>query len=366
MQANSGLIVYAESYLPPGRNLKVSPANPFHDIQFALYLNSVKPSNLIEETGTGSLPAGRARASAPFGDASIVLVGATRVDLAGGLSASLPWIVLGVGLLLTAGAATMAEALGRRRRVAEGLAEENERLYLEQRNIATTVQHALLPEVPKLDELEVAARYLAGTAGIEVGGDWYDLVCEPGKCTFVVGDVCGRGLRAATTMASLRFATRAYIAQGDGPAEIVGKLNRLQDFGGDELFATLLIGELDIASRRLTLVNAGHPPLLLVTPQGSSFVDIPPNPPVGVEWPEARSTTIELPETMLLLAFTDGLIERRDLPVEEGMARLRAMPIDPTAPVDVTLDRLVETLLPAGAVDDTAILAIRWRPDGQA
>jgi hypothetical protein len=361
---SGGLIAYAESSLPPHRHLAVPASNPFHDIDFALYLNSVAPQNLLEATGTTPIRGAHAEATDPFGDATIVVVGSTHVDLAGGLLADLPWIVLAVGLALTVSAAGMVELIGRRRRRAEELAAENRRLYLEQRNIATTVQHALLPEVPRVEELEVAARYLAGTAGIDVGGDWYDLVSEGGRCTFVVGDVSGRGLRAATTMASLRFATRAYIAQGDGPKEIIEKLTRLHNLDGEQ-FATVLIGQIDIVTRRVTLVNAGHPPLLMVTPSGASFAEVPPSTPVGIVPSVVSQSEIQLSPGTMLLAYTDGLVERRDQAITTGLERLRMAAIDADAPVESILDRLLDDLLPGGAVDDTAILAVRWRSDSE-
>ena len=356
-----GLIAYVESSLPPDRHLNVPSTNPFHNIDLALYLNSVTPQNLLESTGPTPIRGRHAVAADPFGDATIVMVGSTGIDLAGSLLADLPWIVLGAGLALVVGAAAMVELIGRRRRRAEELAAENQRLYLEQRDIATTVQQALLPEVPELEELEAGARYLAGTAGIDVGGDWYDLVCRPGSCTFVVGDVCGRGLQAATTMASLRFATRAYIAEGDGPREIIEKLGRLHDLDGGELFATVLIGQIDIAGRRVTLVNAGHPPLLIVTPSGAAFADVPPSTPVGVGPSVVTQTEVEFSPDSVLVAYTDGLVERRDLAITAGLERLRTAGIDPKAPVETILDQLVDDLLPGGAVDDTAILAVRWR-----
>lgn len=360
---DGGLAVYAETALPPGRHITVPASSPYHVLQFALYVNAIRPPDLLESTGSTPIKGRRAVASDRFGDSSILVVGASRANLAGDLSADLPWIVLGAGLALTAFAAATAELLGRRRRRAEELAEENQRLYLEQRDIATTVQNALLPEVPTLEELEVGARYLAGTAGIDVGGDWYDVVCRPGTCTFVVGDVCGRGLRAATTMAAVRFATRAYIAQGDDPRRIVEKLARLQDFEDADLFATLLIGQIDIPSRRLTFVSAGHPPPLIVSPSGSSFVEVPPGPPVGVHGsPPPPATEVDLLPGALLVAYTDGLVERREQSLTRGLELLATARIDPSAPVEETLDRLVADLLPGGATDDTAILAVRWRP----
>lgn len=361
--AGGGLIAYAETSLPAGRHVSVPGSSPFHDLEFALYLDSVSPQTLLEASGPTPIRGTHAMATDPFGNSRIVLVGTSTADLSGGLLAALPWIVLGAGLALAAGAACMVELMGRRQRRAEELAEENQRLYLEQRNIATTVQHALLPDVPELEELEVGARYLAGTAGIDVGGDWYDLVCEPGRCTFVVGDVCGRGLRAATTMAALRFATRAFIAEGDGPRQVIEKLGRLQDFEGGEQFATVLIGQIDIASRRVTLVNAGHPPLLIVTESGATFADVPPSIPVGVGTGTVNQAEVDLPPGSVLVAYTDGLVERRDMDISAGLERLQSTRFDLEAPVEGILDGLVEELLPGGAVDDTAIMILRWRPE---
>lgn len=384
MPANGGgMIAYTETNLPPGRHISVPHTNPFHNIQFALYLNSVAPQNLLESTTPNLGHGRRAVAVDPFGNATIVMVGISTTDLSGSLLADLPWIVLGVGLALSVATAVTAELLGRRRTTAETLAAENQRLYLEQRDLFTTVQHALLPDLPELPGLEVGARYLAGTAGIEVGGDWYDLVQEGDRCTFVVGDVCGRGMRAATTMASLRFATRAYIAQGDCPEIIVDKLGRLQDFdSADEMFATLLIGQIDLVSRRVRMVSAGHPPPLLIDGSGATFVAVVAGSPVGVAQtpvgvaqtpmgvtqtpvavaqPPVLATEFSLPEDGLLIAYTDGLVEHRDRPLTEGMEQLRRASVAGHTTMEQFLDRLVANLLPAGAVDDTAILALRWR-----
>ena len=148
-------------------------------------------------------------------------------ELGGTLLARLQWLLLGFGLVLTVGAAALTERLVRRREQAQRLADqlgvvadENARLYAEQRTVAQTLQHSLLPEtLPETPELTVRARYIAGVAEIDIGGDWYDVIeLDNGNVLFVVGDVSGRGLRAATVMASLRYAIRAYAAQGDDPA----------------------------------------------------------------------------------------------------------------------------------------------------
>ena len=167
--------------------------------------------------------------------------------------------MLGVGLALALGSGATVEYALRRRLIAEGLARDNGRLYREQQNIAGYLQHALLPRVPEIDGVEIAARYLAGVVDIDVGGDWYDVISTGvDRCVFFVGDVSGRGLQAATTMASLRYAIRAYTAQGDDVATVLVKLGALLDIEADQQFATVLAGEIDVGRHSVTVVSAGH------------------------------------------------------------------------------------------------------------
>jgi serine phosphatase RsbU (regulator of sigma subunit) len=265
---------------------------------------------------------------------------------------------------LSLGTAATVEYVLRRRRLAEDLAAENERLYVEQRDIAGTLQHALLPTLPNLPSLEIAARYLPGVAGIEVGGDWYDVVpCDEQRCFFVVGDVSGRGLGAATTMASLRFATRAYVAQGDRPVEVLTKLNSLLDFDSTQRFATVLIGEVDLAAGQLNLANAGHLPPLLLQGGGHRFLEVPPGSPIGIDGAPPGTLTVDLAPGSTVLAYTDGLVERRREHLEEGLNRLVQTFVAQDGPVglDTVLDRLTAQMVPGGADDDTVLLGLRWR-----
>src|SRR5581483_157514 len=118
------------------------------------------------------------------------------------------------GVLLAAGGAVITEGLARRRQRALELAERNEELFAEQRDVAVALQRSLLPQLPDLDHgLEVAAHYEPATAHTEVGGDWYDVVSrDDGSVVLIVGDVAGHGIDAAAAMAELRFAARAYAA----------------------------------------------------------------------------------------------------------------------------------------------------------
>ncbi|MGY1666073.1 PP2C family protein-serine/threonine phosphatase [Geodermatophilus sp. SYSU D00696] len=360
----AGLVVYAESVLPPDRRVEVPPDEAFGGLDFAVHLGrGTNADQLLYSTGPVPIRGETARSTVAFGDTAITVVGASPGSLTGALSSALPWIVTGVGVALAAAAARTAAAVLRRRGEAERLAAENERLYRQQRGIASTLQHALLPEVPVLEGLEVAARYEARGDELEVGGDWYDVVARgPGCCVFVVGDISGSGLPAATTMAELRFAVRAYLAQGDDVTVVLARLRRLLDVSTDHRFATLLLGELDTATGRLRLACAGHFPPVLVTGGGACSLAVPVTPPVGVDAPApAPVTEVRVPATGTLLAFTDGLVERRGEVIDTGLDRLRAAAAGLDGqPLPEALDDLMRTLTADGGGDDTVLLGMRW------
>lgn len=364
-------VAYAEGALPPDRYVPAQNNAAFNDINYALYLgNSTKPTKLlIASVHHLPLSGRRATVRVPFGDTSFTVTVAAPGSLSGSLPRLLPWIIAVAGTLLTLGATVLTLRLIERRRQSEGLAVrlgetavENERLYAEQRGIAQTLQHALLPErLPELAGLEVGARYEAGAEGVEIGGDWYDLIeLRNRRLLLVVGDVSGRGLRAAGTMASLRFAIKAYAAQGDPPEVILSKLSYLVDVSVDQQLATVLFMLVDVGDHEVTLTNAGHLPPLLIADGRSEFIETPVGVPVGVDHnPAYSSNVVTVPPGATLLAFTDGLIERRGESIEVGMERLRAA----ASPGDVSLDDLLARVLENvgdRASDDTAIAGIRW------
>ncbi len=243
-----------------------------------------------------------------------------RHPLGGTFAQRLPWLVAIVGLLLSLGAAALTARLIDRRRHAERLAasleriaKENRRLYAEQRTIARTLQHALLPErLPTVDGVETSARYEAGVKGVEIGGDWYDLIAlDDRRLLLVVGDVSGRGVRAAATMAALRFAIQAYAAQDDPPDVILSKLSKIMNVNRGGQLATILCAVVDIEAHRLTVTSAGHLPPLLISNGTSMFVESDIGVPIGVRSSATyTSTSIDTPPSATLLAFTDGLVER--------------------------------------------------------
>jgi serine phosphatase RsbU (regulator of sigma subunit) len=232
-----------------------------------------------------------------------------------------------------------------------------------QRSIAESLQRALLPrKLPELPGLQVAAQYLPGVEGVEIGGDWYDLMPLPdGRFFFVVGDVSGRGVEAGAVMASLRFAIRAYAGDGLAPEAVLVRLTHLLDLDRDKHFATVLCGIGDIAAREITLANAGHPPPLLVADGTGELVRTPVGPPIGVSpFAEYPSVTVAVPDGATLIAYTDGLIERRGEDLADSLARLRtAAAARPAGDLDALLTHLVDTFS-ADAPDDTAVLGVRW------
>lgn len=360
-------LVYAEGALPEDRTRVRQPDSAFGDLDYALYLGNVEEPEDLLIASTSSLPLDGRRASeqVAFGDTSLLLVVTPNGNLGGSLLAALPWIVLLVGAAMTASSAVLTERLLRRRDEAEHLARDNARLYDDQRAVAQSLQHSLLPRrLPDLEGIEVAVRYQPGVEGLEVGGDWYDIVpMADGGVAIVIGDVSGRGLTAASVMASVRYASRALARQGDSPDVVLSKLNAGEDPDREGHFVTMLCGRVDLAARTATFANAGHPPPLLIAHGTASFVDTTTGPPIGVRAGRRYDArTVPLPAAGTLLLFTDGLFERRDESIDVGLERLRAIAAEEQGSVDDVIDALVRRLAHTGD-DDAAVLGLRWGAD---
>jgi hypothetical protein len=172
-------VAYVESALPPNRTSVVRRDSAFTGVASAVYLGaSADPSTLLTAT-TPDLPLGGRRSSetVEFGDSALLLVMSPTSELGGRLLALLPWLVGAIGLLATLGAATLTERLLRRRDQAEQLARDNARLYANQRSVAETLQHSLLPEaLPEVPGVDLASRYSPGASEVDIGGDWYDVI----------------------------------------------------------------------------------------------------------------------------------------------------------------------------------------------
>jgi serine phosphatase RsbU (regulator of sigma subunit) len=370
--APGAYVAYGENPLPANRHSRLQSNSAFANLDYAIYLGAgQRPQQLLVSNVTRlPLPSPTDAETLAFGDSALTVVMSSRVPLAGSLPQKLPWIIAGLGTLLSIAAALMTLRLTQRRRDAEQLAgeldvsaRENRRLYAEQRGIAQTLQHALLPaNLPQLPGMEASARYEAGERGVDIGGDWYDVIeLADSRLLMVVGDVSGRGLPAATTMASLRFAIRAYAAQNDPPEEILTKISHLVDVAESGQLATVLCALVDIKGRQITITSAGHlPPLLLSGGQGR-YVDAVIGVPIGVESGATyTSTTISAPPESTFVAFTDGLVELRGESLDQGLARLREFATRAETGLPELLGALVSEMPHGASEDDIAIVGVRW------
>ncbi len=260
--------------------------------------------------------------------------------------------------------------------------------YEQQHGIARVLQTNLLPpSLPEVPGLAIAARYVAGTRGAEVGGDFYDVMRTPsGAVGMMVGDVAGHDPAAAVAMGQVRTASRALAGQVRTPAELVDLMRASWELIGVDRMATVIYGRLDLSTRELMLASAGHPPPILVSGGRATLIRLDPAPPLGA--PGGLPLALPLPHPPgssapqeptvgaaasgatgwsgklspgeLLLLYTDGLIERRNRPMQEGTSALselaqEAWNGDPEELCDVIISQLA-----AGPdrSDDVALLAV--------
>ncbi len=227
---------------------------------------------------------------------------------------------------------------------------------------AIALQRSLVPSaLPTVEGVEVAARYVPGIG--RVGGDWYDAFRLPsGKLGLVVGDVAGSGLSAAVIMGRMRSVLRAYALESRDPADVLRKLDRkMQYFEEDDVMATVSYAVLDPGSGQLQVSSAGHfPPVIAAAGQTGTLAELAVDPPIGVADTRRRQlTTLALAPGTALCFFTDGLVERRDKPIDDGILQL-CQAVKSGPPEDVcnsAMQALVGSQHPG---DDIAILAVRW------
>ena len=272
---------------------------------------------------------------------------------------------------------------------------DNARLYRREHERALILQRSLLPPGdPEASGLDIACRYLPGNAATEVGGDWFDVIELPGHRTaLVVGDVMGRGLRAAVAMGELRTAVRTLALLDLEPAEVLSALDEIarglgtpgggqsasrtsasrpRDKDLSEVYlATCVYAVYDSVTRRCTFANAGHLPPVLVEPGESALMlDVPPGMPLGVGGEPFEEVEVELPEGALLALYTDGLVESRDHPLDEGLQAFVGALTDPDQPptalradaprsLEDVCDHVLNTLDTHHGEDDIALLMAR-------
>ena len=248
------------------------------------------------------------------------------------------------------------------------VALDHSRLYEREHAVAETLQRSLLPErLPDVAGTAMASRYVPGAADVEVGGDWYDVIpLGSGRVGLAMGDVVSRGVRAASVMGQLRNALRAYALDGRPPVEVLDRLHGVLRSLERREMATLAYMVLDPGALSYTLASAGHPPPLVLAADGNvSLIEDGRGPPLGaVADPGYNEASGVLAPGSTLLMYTDGLVERRDMWLDEGIARLTieaeaSTGLDP----DALVDRLLSVLVPkGGGEDDVALLAVRLTP----
>lgn len=269
---------------------------------------------------------------------------------------------------------------------------DNARLYRREHERALMLQRSLLPPGdPEAAGLDIACRYLPGTTATEVGGDWFDVIELPGHRTaLVVGDVMGRGLRAAVAMGELRTAVRTLALLDLEPAEVLAALDEVaRGLGGGEgrggkrsaagrstvpgvphaagtadlsevYLATCVYAVYDPISRCCTFANAGHlPPVLVEEGADAVLLDVPPGMPLGVGGEPFEETEVELADGALLALYTDGLVESRDHPLDEGLEAFRSALSDAGRPLEDACDHVLSTLDTSHGEDDIALLMAR-------
>ncbi|MFD5100392.1 SpoIIE family protein phosphatase [Streptomyces albidochromogenes] len=246
---------------------------------------------------------------------------------------------------------------------------DNARLYSRVTDIALTLQRALLPSAPATGPyVEAAHRYVPGSKITEVGGDWYDVINLPGGLVaLVVGDVMGHGVPAAASMGRLRITTKALARYAPEPDQLLTRLDECAQEAGIEL-ATCLCLVYDPATGRARVAGAGHPPPLLLRPDGAvESIDDIVGVPLGVGGFPYTAIEVELPEDAVLALYTDGLVEARGRDIEAGLDALRAELGRVREPLEATADRILATLLPDPPADDTVLLLARVRrvPPGE-
>ncbi|MFD9430808.1 SpoIIE family protein phosphatase [Streptomyces sp. NPDC060002] len=256
------------------------------------------------------------------------------------------------------------------------LCVDNARRYAREHTVAVTLQRSLLPHaLAGGTALELASSYLPADPTDGVGGDWFDVIPLSGaRVGLVVGDVVGHGIAAAATMGRLRTAVQTLADMEMPPDELLAHLDdlvlrlsveRTDDPAAHQaatafLGATCLYAVYDPVTRRCTMARAGHPPPVVVTPDGQvSFPEPPAGPPLGLGGMAFESTEIELAENSLIGLYTDGLVEGADRDIEEGMFRLGEVLARADADLAALCTSAVRQLVPVPQPDDIALLLAR-------
>ncbi|WP_131732565.1 ATP-binding SpoIIE family protein phosphatase [Actinomadura formosensis] len=238
---------------------------------------------------------------------------------------------------------------------------DNGRLYRHEVKVAEELQRSMLPDdPPDVAGARVRYRYRPAGQAAQVGGDWFDAIPLPGsRLGLVVGDVMGHGLTSAAIMGQMRTAVRTLAAEDMWPGRLLRRLDWLARRLGEDHLATCLYAVYDPVERRCTFANAGHVPPVLVSADGESRVlPVPSGVPVGVGGKPFETVEVKVEDGSQLVLCTDGLLERRDRDIEQGLEQLRERLAGASHDLDGTCDDLLAALAARTPADDIAIVAV--------
>ncbi|MFF1697827.1 SpoIIE family protein phosphatase [Streptomyces sp. NPDC058257] len=241
------------------------------------------------------------------------------------------------------------------------LALEALRTYNEEHTLALALQRSFLPsDLPTIDGIDLAFRYLPASENAEIGGDFYEAIPTADGLLLAIGDVLGHSLGAATVMGELRHALRAYAIEGHPPQQVLNRLETLLAHSQPTVTASLCLVLVEPGARRLQVANAGHIPPLVISPQGHARFHTPHGPILGLRAPHPAPTALSTPPGTRLLLVTDGLVEVRDTSLNATLdAFMKAATAGPAGLQDLS-DHLLDTF-GRGKDDDIALLAADLR-----
>src|SRR3954447_18413590 len=361
--APPGTVLYRESPLGPLKAPAAASTAPFAELHLVIYGSPRPDRNAVLAATRTDLPLRGDVVNTPLKVGADTWLVATKAKkpLVGGFAHDAWWIVGLIALLGSALIALAIESAARRRDFALAL-------YASEHEVAETLQRSLLPKLPRLEGLELAARYIAGGQGQEVGGDWYDAFpVDGGRVGITVGDVIGHDLAAASAMAQIRAVVRAYAVGGAAPADVINRLDHLIDALGLTQLVTVIYGVLEPpdadGNRRFTYANAGHIAPLVREPTGavhqlSGGESIVIGAPIDVEHGQMERT---LARGTTLVLFTDGLVEVPGRPLDDTLQELANAVAagDEGEALDAVCDRILATTQGRALRDDIALLTIR-------
>jgi serine phosphatase RsbU (regulator of sigma subunit) len=361
--APPGTVLYREQPLGPLQAPPAASTAPFHELQIAIYDAPTPDPRKVLTTTTRDLPmrGDVVNVPLPAGATRWLTSVKAKQPLVGSAARDAWWIALLAGIIGSLLVAAIIDAILRRRDAAVALYETEHR-------VAETLQRSLLPRLPRFPGVELAARYFAGGEGQQVGGDWFDAFpIGDGRLAVAVGDVIGHDLAAASAMAQIRAALRAFAIDGSPPSYVVNRLDHLVDALGLTQLVTVVYAVIDAPDadgrRLLSFTNAGHLPPLLRDPSGAvatieSHDSVVIGAPIAVQHGQ---TELRLEPGSMLLMFTDGLVEVPGESLEGAIEALASTVAahDPDAGLEDLCDRVLEAATHRELRDDIALLAIK-------